>query len=149
MKLVASLDVDLPERYSEEIRSKRPPFHRSNGLEEVVPYENNAPAACGAIRILDGETVEIKRILVRADCRRNGHARRVITELEDLARARGEDRLAWKTGISQPKAVSLCQPWVSGFSGVWPLYRQARQYLHGKRFVLNRWRRNPVGRAFP
>lgn len=105
--LVALLDSDLAERYGEESRKRHAPHNRTDGLSVVLAHADGAPAACGAIRVLDGETAELKRIFACPEHRRVGLARRVIGRLEELAKARGCRCMILETGSGQPEAVGL------------------------------------------
>ena len=51
----------------------------------VVYYENNVPVGCGALKIIDNETVEIKRMYVEPDFRGKGIAAAILRELEQWA----------------------------------------------------------------
>ena len=58
--------------------------------------------------LFDGARVaEIKRMYVAPLGRRQGHARRVLTFLEDTAREAGADVLVLETGLMQPDAIAL------------------------------------------
>ena len=58
----------------------------------VVLYARGRPVACGGVRSLGPELAEIKRMFVTADARRQGHARRVLAELERRAAEHGARR---------------------------------------------------------
>ena len=56
----------------------------------------------------DGADVaEVKRMYVAPSGRRRGHARRVLTFLEDTARRAGVEVLVLETGTMQPEAIAL------------------------------------------
>lgn len=106
--LVALLDRDLAERYGAESRKRHARYNRTDGLSAVVlAHADGTPAACGAIRVLDPGTAELKRIFVRPEHRRAGLARQVIGRLEELAKALGRCRMILETGSGQPEAVGL------------------------------------------
>lgn len=65
------------------------------------------PAACGALRALDPESAEVKRMYVIPALRRRGLSRAVLGKLEDEARLRGHRRLLIETGYRQPEAIAL------------------------------------------
>ncbi|MEU2349115.1 GNAT family N-acetyltransferase [Modestobacter sp. NPDC049651] len=76
--------------------------------ELVLLLEDGAPVAGGAYRRHpDPGTAEVKRMWTAAAHRRRGLARRVLTELEDRAAARGYARMYLTTGPRQPEAVAL------------------------------------------
>ena len=59
----------------------------------LVLYEDGVPVACGGLRRLHESTGEIKRMFVTASARGRGHARRMLGELEQLAREAGMTRV--------------------------------------------------------
>jgi GNAT superfamily N-acetyltransferase len=73
----------------------------------VLALEAGVPVAGGAFRRHDGTTAELKRIWTAATHRRRGYGRRVVAELERLARERGYRRIVLTTGWRQPEAVGL------------------------------------------
>lgn len=62
---------------------------------------------CAGMRRHDERTVEVKRMFVRPEHRRRGHARRLLGAVEDAARARGYRRVILETGLAQPEAIAL------------------------------------------
>ena len=73
----------------------------------VVAWLNQRPVGCGAMRQIDKETVEIKRMYVAPEARRRGIARRILTELERLATQCGFRKVILETGTFQPEALAL------------------------------------------
>jgi GNAT superfamily N-acetyltransferase len=65
--------------------------------------------ACGGLRTLDAalRLGEVKRMYVVPDARRRGHARRLLSALEDEARAIGLTRVRLDTNAQQPEALLL------------------------------------------
>ena len=95
---------------------------RYGGPDEtrVDPAEFAAPAGTFLVALVGGETigcaglrrhadgvVEVKRMFVRVEHRRRGHARRMLTALEAWARDRGATRVVLETGVAQPEAIAL------------------------------------------
>jgi GNAT superfamily N-acetyltransferase len=83
-----------------------------------VAFRGDEPVATGAWRTRDGDedvagalggsrVAEIKRMYVRADARRAGVARAVLTHLETTAAEAGADVLVLETGTAQPEAIRL------------------------------------------
>jgi len=60
-----------------------------------------------ALRNIGDAVGEIKRVVVKPEQRGRGIALRLMTELEDIARAHGITRLILQTGDRQPEAVAL------------------------------------------
>jgi GNAT superfamily N-acetyltransferase len=77
------------------------------GSAWLVIYDGDQPVACGGLRALDADTGEIKRMFVTAAARRRGHARRLLTELEGIARAAGQTRIRLLTTELLPEAIEL------------------------------------------
>jgi GNAT superfamily N-acetyltransferase len=63
------------------------------GSAWLVLYEDGVPVACAGLRPLPPDAGEIKRMFVTAPARRRGHARRLLAELEAIARAAGQQRI--------------------------------------------------------
>jgi GNAT superfamily N-acetyltransferase len=63
------------------------------GSAWLVVYEEERAVACGGLRELRPGLGEIKRMFVTARARGRGYARLLLTELEDLARAGGCERV--------------------------------------------------------
>ena len=73
----------------------------------LVARVGNSLIGCAGMRRHDDEVVEIKRMFVRAEHRRRGHARRMLRELEDWARTSGYRQVVLETGSAQPEAIAL------------------------------------------
>lgn len=73
----------------------------------LVLADTRGLAATAAFRRWDADTAEFKRMWVRADVRRRGLARRVLTELEQEVRRRGYRRVRLTTGSAQSGAARL------------------------------------------
>lgn len=89
----------------------------------VVARVDGYPAGCGALRPLDAETGEIKRMYTRAAFRRKGVAQAVLAELERLAAEFGYTNIKLQTGPLQPEAAALYERVgyyrIPRFSGTW------------------------------
>ncbi len=85
----------------------------------LVVYLADEPVGCGAVRMLDGETAELKRMYVAPGARGTGLGRRLVDALEAEARARGALRLVLETGVRQAAALALYR--ACGFRPI-PLY---------------------------
>lgn len=73
----------------------------------LLASEDGDAVAIGALKRLDEETAEIKRMYVVPAARGRGHARRMLGALEDAARELGYRRVRLDTGPSQPHALAL------------------------------------------
>jgi putative acetyltransferase len=108
--LIGSLNAELRGLYSEpganhfrldpeEVAAGRGTF--------LIVYREGAPVGCGALRLLDAETAELKRMYVAPAVRGTGLGRRLLTALEAEARALGVRRLVLETGVRQTAALAL------------------------------------------
>jgi GNAT superfamily N-acetyltransferase len=77
------------------------------GSAWLMVYDGGQPVACGGLRPLAPGTGEIKRMFVSAAARRRGHARRLLGELEAIARAAGQSRIRLLTTELLPEALAL------------------------------------------
>jgi GNAT superfamily N-acetyltransferase len=73
----------------------------------LLLLEHGEPVAGGAFRRYDETTAELKRVWTHSAHRRRGLARRVVSELEREAGARGYRRIYLTTGPRQPEARGL------------------------------------------
>jgi GNAT superfamily N-acetyltransferase len=64
-----------------------------HGSAWLVVYEDDRAVACGGLRLLRADIAEIKRMFVTARARGQGHARLLLSELEERARAAGCERV--------------------------------------------------------
>jgi putative acetyltransferase len=85
----------------------------------LILYREGTPIGCGALRLLDAETAELKRMYVIPTARGTGLGRRLVTALEKEARALGVRRLVLETGVRQKAALALYR--ATGFHPI-PLY---------------------------
>lgn len=81
-----------------------------------VGYRGTEPVATGGLRMLDRDTVEIKRMFVVPAARRQGLARIMLARLEAAARELGARRVLLETGAKQPEAIQLYE--TSGYDRV-------------------------------
>src|SRR5487761_2361977 len=111
VQLHRALDGEIRDRYDDPVED----FFLTVGPEEVMPghgaivvaWADEEPVGCGAVRLLDGETAELKRMYVVPDCRRQGIAGAILRFLEDRARALGATRVVLETVVDPPAAVAL------------------------------------------
>ena len=85
----------------------------------LVAYREGAPVGCGALRLLDAETAELKRMYVSPIVRGKGLGRRLVLALEAEARTLGVRRLVLETGVRQAAALGLYR--ATGFHPI-PLF---------------------------
>lgn len=108
--LIRALNAELSAAYSE-------PGANHFGLQpaDVAPgqgtflvvYRDGRPVGCGAVRLLDAETAELKRMYVEPALRGGGIGRCLVGALEAEARRLGAGRLVLETGTRQAAALAL------------------------------------------
>jgi GNAT superfamily N-acetyltransferase len=109
-ELISALNAELSAMYSEpganhfglkpdEVSGKRGAF--------LVVSLDGKPVGCGAVRLIDAETGELKRMYVAPEARGKRHGRQLVAALEAVARTLGAKRLVLETGIRQLAAVAL------------------------------------------
>ena len=108
-ELVRLLDADLAVRDGDE-HSFYAQFNKINKIAEVVvAYENERAVGCGAFKKYEPDAVEIKRMYVREENRRQGIAAKVLAELETWAKDLNFTECVLETGKKQPEAIRLYQ----------------------------------------
>jgi GNAT superfamily N-acetyltransferase len=73
----------------------------------IVLYDDAAPVACAGLRQLEPGVAEIKRMFVTPRARGRGHARRLLAELEGMARDAGQRWMRLFTTDMLPEAMAL------------------------------------------
>ncbi len=107
ISLVKYLDADLAEKDGEE-HSFYSQFNKIDLLKYVVvAYDGKQPLGCGAIKVYDPSTMEVKRMYVSPESRGKGIATFLLTELEIWAGELGLTKCILETGKRQPDAIAL------------------------------------------
>ena len=120
--LIASLNAELTGTYPEPGANhfQLDPEDVAQGRGTfVVVYRDGTPLGCGALRVLDSNTAELKRMYVAPAARGQGLGRRLVAALEAEARALGVRRLVLETGVRQAAALALYR--ATGFQPI-PLF---------------------------
>ena len=124
--LIGSLNAELsalyPETGATHFQVNPQEVARGRGTFLVV-YRDGTPVGCGAVRLLDVNTAELKRMYVSPTARGKGLGRRLLAALEAEAGALGVRRLVLETGIRQTAALALYR--TTGFQPI-PLYGEYR-----------------------
>ena len=121
-RLITALNAELSAAYSEpganhfgldpaEVSGKR-------GVFLVVSLDGE-PVGCGAMRLIDPQTGELKRMYLSPAARGRGLGRQLVAALEAEAKALGARRLILETGTRQTAALALYRG--AGFKAI-PLY---------------------------
>ena len=109
-RLITALDAGLAELYPPEQRfgPNLKAQHLADGRGTfLVARDDGRAVGCGAVRLLDTTTAEVKRMYVEPDQRGRGIARAVLANLESVAQQLGARRLVLETGAHSPDAISL------------------------------------------
>ena len=110
-RLLYALNEEIRARYDEPVEDfvlKLDPGDVAPGHGAlVVAWADEEAIRCGAVRLIDTETAERKRMYIVPEYRRKGLAGAILRFLEDCARALGATRVVQETVIDPPAAVSL------------------------------------------
>ena len=109
-RLIAALDAELGALYPPEQRFG--PNFKAAQIEGgrgtfLVARQGGQAVGCGAVRLLDPATAEVKRMFSEPRLRGTGVGRAVLVALEQHARQLGARRLVLETGIHQHAAIAL------------------------------------------
>jgi putative acetyltransferase len=109
-RLIADLDHGLAQLYTPDQRFG-PNFKASQiadgrGVFLIARLEGRA-VGCGAIRLLDDTTAEVKRMYVEPEMRGRSIGRKILNVLEAQALQMGVRRLVLETGVHQHAAIAL------------------------------------------
>lgn len=110
-KLISATLAELGQRYGgsgDETPVQAAEFDPPNGAF-LVAYRDGEPVGCGGWRSFaeDPSVAELKRMYTCESARGLGIARRVLTAVEESARAHGRRRMILECGDRQPEAISL------------------------------------------
>lgn len=107
-ELIAELDAGFLKWYSpDHMFGLHPNEERDPALHFFVIRKGDSVAGCGALRMLDKNTGELKRMYVRPAYRRRGLSRKLINHLEQTARGLGITCMRLETGPEQVEALAL------------------------------------------
>jgi DNA-binding MarR family transcriptional regulator/predicted GNAT family acetyltransferase len=128
-ELVARVPAARPDMFTlpdPGAESYRPPRGRC-----LVAWSDDLPVGCVALRPLDPETAEVKRLWVHDSARGQGLARRLMTAIEDEARSMGMTTLRLDTNSALSEALALYRR--SGWSDIAPYTGPPADTWMGKR----------------
>jgi putative acetyltransferase len=109
-ELISALSAELARRYDymeDGSGGFKPEDALGPGGAFVIGRIGGSPIACGAIRPLEEDVAELKRVFVKVDFRGRGYSKAIVNELERQARVRGYRVMRLETGVRQPEAISL------------------------------------------
>lgn len=105
VRLRRAMQVELAARYNMPDQETEPPTAETVSVFLVARDPDGDAIGCGALRLLDDGTAEVKRMYVTPQARGTGVATRVLRALEDHARGHGISSLVLSTGVKQPDAI--------------------------------------------
>lgn len=119
--LIEALNTELLGRYPEEgachFRLEAHEVADGQGAF-LIALRSGQPVGCGALRRIETNTGEVKRMYVVPPERGRGVGRAILSAIEAEARALRLSRLVLETGVRQTEAQALYQR--SGFSRIEP-----------------------------
>lgn len=108
-KLCCMLDNYLNDAIGKEKQQKE--YNQHNALVDIddviLLIDGEKLIGCGGIKKVDKDTAEVKRVFVADEFRRHGYARRIVSEIERLAKAEGYKALILETGLPMKSAQRL------------------------------------------
>ncbi|WP_317127320.1 GNAT family N-acetyltransferase [Chryseobacterium shandongense] len=105
--LVQLLDADLAIQNGED-QAFYSQFNNIDVIKNcIVVYVNETPAACGAFKKFEDDTIEIKRMYTHPDFRKRGLATAIVKELEEWAKELNYKKAVLETSLEQNEALSV------------------------------------------
>ncbi|MDN3654480.1 GNAT family N-acetyltransferase [Ferruginibacter paludis] len=106
-ELVQQLDADLKIRDGDE-HAFYAQFNKAATIKyALVAYDGDVAVGSGAIRELNPDTMEVKRMFVLPACRGKGIASALLQMLETWSVELGYKKCVLETGKNQPEAIAL------------------------------------------
>src|SRR2546423_6489310 len=109
-RLIAGLDASVAELYppNQRFGANLKAEHLEAGRGTfIVARKGERAVGCGAMRLLDPSTAELKRMYVEPEERGKGVGWAVLASLEEAARQLGARRVVLETGVHQKAAIAL------------------------------------------
>lgn len=105
--LVFELDKDLAQRNG-DTNEFFAQFNKIDHIKHVViAFYNGQAVGCGAIKALDKDSMEIKRMFVLNNMRGKGVAVELLNHLERWTKELGYTKCVLETGLKMPEAIGL------------------------------------------
>jgi GNAT superfamily N-acetyltransferase len=105
VRLRDDMRSELAARYNIPDQEVEAPTAETVSVFLVARDAAGVATGCGALRVLDDGTGEVKRMYVSPDARATGVATGILRGLEDHARRLGVETLVLSTGTEQPDAM--------------------------------------------
>ncbi len=108
LALLQAMSQDMAELYQDEGFTNLVPARMGDARSAFVIARRRGQAiGCGAIRPLEADVGELKRIYVLTEWRGQGIARRILAALEEFGRQFGYRTVRLETGALQAAAIRL------------------------------------------
>jgi putative acetyltransferase len=108
VNVIAALDEDLRGRYPvAAIHGLHPGDGAGTRFAFFVARLEGRVVGCGAVREIDRDMGEVKRMFVHPEYRGRGIARRILSTIETRSRELGFSILRLETGTRQPESIGL------------------------------------------
>lgn len=104
-QLCAAQQAELETRYGPE--SAEPPKGIDPGVAFLVARVAGEPVGCAGLKHLEPGIAEVTRMYVRPAHRGHGISRRLLREVEGMAKERGVTTIRLETGDLQPESIGL------------------------------------------
>lgn len=107
VRLISELDKDIQIRDGEE-HSFYAQFNKTDSIKHVVvAYDGDIAVGCGAFKVYQGDTAEIKRMFVNPENRGRKIASTILEALETWAKELSFASCILETGRRYPEAIAL------------------------------------------
>lgn len=109
LELLQQMRTEVLRRYGDAMAASASPKNEPVVSRGAFLLARLGPQAvgCAALRPLDREVAEVKRMYVAQSVRRQGIARLLLTNLEHIASGFGYRDVRLETGVRQPEAIAL------------------------------------------
>jgi GNAT superfamily N-acetyltransferase len=85
-------------------------YNKIHNIQHVIiKYQNEQPVGCGAIKPFSTDAMEVKRMYIVPEYRKQGIATQILKALENWAKELGYACCVLETGKRQPEAIALYQ----------------------------------------
>ncbi len=117
---VNSLDIDLSfQDFTNELKTIEKQYNKPKGAL-LIAYKNEVAVGCVAIRDIDNETAELKRMYVQADFRMYKIGMSLLQQVIEIARELNYNKIRLDTLPSMTRAHDLYRSF--GFYNIEPYY---------------------------
>lgn len=110
-RLISRLSAELAATYPEDASAGAGAFDPADAAGPngrfLIAWLDGRAIGCAALRRVEAEVAEFKRLFVEQEVRSQGVSRQLLAELERQAKEMGFKRILAETGQRQPRSLSL------------------------------------------